>query len=201
MGLISRVLSFTRIVGNSANVSDVKADPGGGPNITMGHFAPAGDDSFPIDTDYVVSVGVPGSGRQAAVGYADPLNTPKALKGDKRIYARKADGSVGVDLWLHADGTGRLENYNGSVTLAPDGTLTLLNSNGSYTVGADGSQTGANGAGSFGLLANGDFVANGAVISAAGAVTDASGKTLGTHAHPQDSDSNGDTQQDTGGPL
>lgn len=141
MGLISKVLSFTRVLRNGGNLSDVKADPGGGANTTMEHFSAPGDDSFPLETDYAVSVPVPGRGRQAVVGYVDPVSTPKSLKGDKRIYARDASGALVVELWLHNDGAGELSNALGSLTLLADGTFNI---NG-VLISAAGTITDANG--------------------------------------------------------
>ena len=46
MGLIAKLLSFTRVTRNNAKISDVKVNPGGGPNITVEHYATPGDDSF-----------------------------------------------------------------------------------------------------------------------------------------------------------
>jgi len=186
MGLIAKILSFTRTVRNSANVSDVKIDPGGGPNTTADHFGPAGDDSFPLKTDYAVTVPIPGSGREAVVGYVDPVNVPVAAEGDKRIYARDpATGAVVVEIWLQNDGMAVMENAAASFTIALDGSITGLNGGGGY----------------FELQAGGDFVVNGATITASGDFVDSAGKTLRTHTHPQGNDSDGDTQQNTGVPV
>ena len=169
MGLrFAKILSFVRAFRNGANVTDVKVDRAGGDNRTPEHFADPGDDSFPLTTDYVATGNLEGDTRTVAIGYLDPINTPKATAGDKRIYARDAEtGAVVVEVWLKSDGTATTENSNGSFTLAPDGTI-----------------TGSNGGGSFQLQAGGDFVVNGAKITQAGEVVNAAGKVLGTHAHP-----------------
>lgn len=185
-GLIGRVLSFVRVTRNGAQISDVKVNPGGGPNVTAEHFAPPGDDSHPLPTDYAYTAPTPQRGRLAAVGYVDPLNTPQAQPGEKRIYARDTDGVVVVEVWLKNDGTITAENGNGSVTLS-----------------ADGSILGRNGAGSFELQTSGDFVVNGVIIAANGAVTIPSslmlnGKEIAGHNHSQANDSGGNTEQDTG---
>ena len=127
MGRVGKVLSFVRkTLTNGSKVTDVKFDPGGGPNITGRHTADAGDDSYPLDTDYLVSVDIPGTGRSEPVAYADTINTPKAQKGDKRIYARKtADGTAVCEVWLKNDGTIRIENSNGDFEISPEGNGTL----------------------------------------------------------------------------
>jgi len=187
MGLIGKLLSFVRVTRNTITVSDVKTDPGGGPNFTAEHFAPPGDDSQPLAGDFTYSAPTPQKGKYVAVGYVDPVNTPVAQPGDKRIYARDADaGVVVVEVWLKNDGSAVLSNDNGSVTL-----------------GADGAILGQNGAGSFELQAGGDFVVNGVTIAADGSVTIPSsltlnGKEIAEHTHSQANDSGGNTEQDTG---
>ncbi len=126
MGRIAKVLSFVRALRNGAKVSDVKTDFGGGANITSEHFAPVGDDSFPLKTDYALNVDVEGSGKESTVGYVDPINTPKALEGDKRIYARDAStGAVVVEVWLKSDSSAIISNSNGAIELKADGTVDI----------------------------------------------------------------------------
>ncbi|MCK5606548.1 hypothetical protein KAR91_31890 [Candidatus Pacearchaeota archaeon] len=167
MGLITRVLSFVRVVRNGIYFSDVKMNPDGGSNITGEHFADAGDDSFPLPTDYAVTTTIQRSGGEVPVGYADPINEPKAEAGEKRIYGRDASSGAQVnEVWLKADGAVLISNINGSFELK-----------------ADGSMIGQNSAGSFELEAGGDFVINGATITALGDVVTALGRSLDTHIH------------------
>ena len=172
MGGIGKLLSFVRAVRNGAQVSDVKLDPGGGPVITAEHFSAPGDDSHPLPGDYVRVGRVPQSGRAAVTGYVDPATEPKAQPGEKRLYARSADGNEVVEHWLKSDGTGTISNSNGSTTLRPDGSI-----------------LGQNGSGSFELQASGDFVVNGVIIAADGSVTIPASLTLNSkeiagHTHP-----------------
>lgn len=197
MGLIALLLSFTRAERNGVIVSDAKIDPGGGPNLTSEHFAPSGDDSNPLPGDFVVTTTVPGSGRQAVVGYIDPNNAPITAPGEKRIYARNVSGATVVSLWLKADGTAVLSNASGTFILAVDGSITSANSAAAFTLAADGSITGANSAGAFQLQTGGDFVVNGAKITSTGDFVDSAGKTLRTHTHAQGNDSNGDSEVET----
>lgn len=121
MGLIGRILSFVRAERNGARISDVKTDPGGGPNVTAEHFGPPGDDGRPLPGDYVYGAPSPQRGRYAAVGYADPVSEPKAQPGEKRIYARNADGEVVAELWLKNDGAIEGINANGQFALEAGG--------------------------------------------------------------------------------
>lgn len=168
MGL-GKLLSFIRGTRNDAKLSDVKLDPGGGPNVTAEHFSAPGDDSYPLAGDYVVNVSIQRSGGSAVVGYLDPKNDQKAAAGEKRIYARKADGSSVVELWLKNDGTAVLENANGSVRLSPNGDIEV--------VGAAISITGDS------ITITGTTDINGATISTGGEVTTAGGVDLDTHVH------------------
>ena len=66
---------------------------------------------------------------------------------------------------------------------------------------ADGSVIIANANGAIELKADGSVDINGAVISAAGEVTSATGKVLSTHVHAQGNDSASDTQVPTNPPT
>jgi len=189
MGRIATLLSFVRLVKNGARVTDVKVNPGGGPNITAEHFADAGDDSHPLTTDYVALNEDSGTGRESAIGYLDPLNTPKAEPGEKRIYGRDANtGAVVVEVWLQNDGTALVANENGSVTLRPDGGTVVTTPESTFDAAADGSITGDNGNGSFELQGGGDFLVNGVTIDSSGNVTiptslTLAGKEIAGHDH------------------
>ena len=208
MGLIALLRSFTRVTRKAANVSDVKLDPGGGPNLTGQHFAPPGDDSHPLPDDYVYAGATPQRGRVAVLGYVDPANTPKAQPGEKRIYARDSSGAVVVEVWLKNDGEATIFNDEGLMTLSPDGTITAQNGQGSVTLGADGSILGQNSNGSFELQAGGNFVVNGVTIDTTGLITTPTGIATPSalvnnvevdgHNHAQANDSGGNTEQDTG---
>lgn len=217
MGRIARLISFVRELRNGAWVSDVKSDPGGGPNTTAQHFADPGDDSHPLPDDYETRVEEVGTGRESTVGYLDPLNKPKAQPGDKRIYARDAStGAVVVELWLKNDSTAVLTNANGTVTLTPAGDILIDTPNCDFDVKSNGSIKGSNSAGSFELQTGGNFVVNNVTIDVAGNITtpvkvsaadmEASSSLIVNavemdgHVHPQGTDSAGDSQANTGGP-
>jgi len=126
MGRVAKLLSFVRVDRNGAKISDVKGDPGGGANVTAEHYAAPGDDSVPLAGDYFATVDGPGTGREQAVGYLDPTNSPKAQPGDKRIYARDpGTGGVVAELWLKNTGDVVCSNASGSFELQPGGTIVL----------------------------------------------------------------------------
>ena len=125
MGLIARVKSFTRRIAGGAKLSDVKVDPGGGANITGEHFADSGDDSHPLDSDYAAAMPIRRSGGAVVVGYADPINTPKAAAGEKRIYGRNAAGAAVNEVWLKADSSVIISNALGAIELKADGSVDI----------------------------------------------------------------------------
>src|SRR5688500_13212181 len=98
---------------------------GGGDALTAPHFANAGDDSPPLPGDYAVLVDASGAGAMNAVGYADVRNVGEAEPGEKRIYARDADGAPAVSLWLKGDGTLVITNGSGTFEMAEDGVVTI----------------------------------------------------------------------------
>lgn len=198
MGRLAKLLSFVRVERNGAKLSDVKVDPGGGPNVTAEHFAPIGEDAHPLPGDYVVTNDVRGTGREAVTGYVDPKNGSKAQPGDKRIYARDGYGAVVVEIWLKNTGEATVINANGSVTLRPDGGTITTTPESTFDAAADGSIKGDNGSGSFELAAGGDFLVNGVTIDTSGNITSpatvsstaveapsvkADGKELAGHVH------------------
>lgn len=126
MGRIAQILSVTKRLVNGVNKSDVKINPDGGSNITVPHFSTPGDDSVPLTTDTVVTTEVQGTGNEAAVGYIDPLNTPKSGPGEKRIYSRDASGAEVAEVWLKDDGTIEISNQGGSVKINPDGSIEII---------------------------------------------------------------------------
>lgn len=104
MGLIGTVLEFLRTTVDDVPVTDIKVDPGGGPNLTGELFQGAGDDARALPTDRVHLVEIPGTGRYIAIGFLDPVNEPTALEGERRLYSRDADGVIQVTIRLTNDG-------------------------------------------------------------------------------------------------
>ena len=121
MGLIAIVRKFARV----GKYSEATVDPGGGANITAGHFADPGDDSQPLPQDIAAIVPTARTGGGSAVGYSDPVNDKIASPGEKRIYARDASGAVVSDIWLQDDSSIILRNGAGFILLAADGSVNI----------------------------------------------------------------------------
>src|SRR5690606_15620971 len=92
-----------------ANVREVKADLGGGDVVTADLMLPPGDDAEPLPGDFVELVGGSGTGSAVAVGFFDPKNEGTAGSGERRIYARDADGAPVAAVWCKADGSIEIE--------------------------------------------------------------------------------------------
>lgn len=118
MGRIAKVLAFIRGAGGR---SDTKCDPGGGAIRQAPHAQQPGDDAHPLPGDYAVLVEVPQTGGFAAVGYVDPQNAQTAGPGERRVYARTANGEQIVELWFKSDGSARLSNASGYLELEAGG--------------------------------------------------------------------------------
>lgn len=144
--------------------ADVKVNPGGKANITGKHVQSPGEDSPPLPDDFATMVPSIAEGSINIVGYVDPKNTLIANGGEKRRYARDAEGNIVSVIWQRNDGSILIMNDKGMLLLNPDG-----------------SQKGSNEKGFYELEAEGDFNANGAIMDAAtGDVTTKSGVSLDT---------------------
>lgn len=125
MGRLAQVLSFVRSSVGGHRVTDVKSDLGGGDVVTAQHFAPAGDDSMPLSSDYEAIISLVRQRGTAVVGYIDPRSAQTAGAGEKRIYSRDSSGSQVAQVWLKSDGQIVLNNSSGMITMAANGTITL----------------------------------------------------------------------------
>lgn len=125
MGLISIVKQFARAVVDGAFKVGITHDPGSGDSNDAEAYGPSGDDSPPLPEDFALLVDTPGSGRQNAVGYMDTRNEGVAEAGEKRTYARDANGELVATIWMKGDGTIFISNGNGTIEMAPSGDVTI----------------------------------------------------------------------------
>lgn len=127
MGRIAEVQTTRRIADADGHGLDVQADPGGGANVTAPVFGPPGTDAVPLPGDYVALEDSTGTGAEQATGFADVRLAGRAQPGEVRLYARRTDGSLAIELWLKTDGTlvigsGGDVTING-VTITPQGAI------------------------------------------------------------------------------
>lgn len=188
MGLISRILSYTRVAGRfGANVSDIKHDSGGGANETSEHFQTANVDSAPLPGDYVAVMRIDGqrSGGKAVVAVLDPKQNQTASPGEFRAYSRDSGGGEQAQTHIMGDGRVVTSNANGVIVLHPDGVIELITPHGPNIFHTDGSV----------------MFSNGATVTASGDFVTASGVSTDQHTHTQASDSAGNGQQPTDPPT
>ena len=193
-GRLAKLINFIR---KPKGVSDVRCDPGGGANVDAYHMQPAGDDAHPLPTDTAALVELPRSRNFAAVGYHDPNNAQTAGPGERRVYARDADGNQVAEVFLHNDGQVRTSNDKGFIDLAADGTIQADSGGATAELTPGGQAELRNSAGFIRLLPDGSVNINGFVISSTGQATDSGGIGVHSHSHTQDPDSAGNTQKRT----
>lgn len=128
MGMIAKVISFFRATNSAgAKINEAKVNPGGGANITAEVFQPAGEDSFPLPSDYAILINFMRTGSFAVAGYVDPINAGTAQAGEKRVYSRDANGAIKAEFHLKNDGTILCTNTEGTIQIDPDGKMVLSN--------------------------------------------------------------------------
>lgn len=119
MGRIGEVLGWAarKLTG------DVRHDVGGGSVHLSQLFSDSGVDAPPLPGDYVIASDTQSRSRSAVVGVVDGKNASTAAAGERRTYARGADGTVKVELYLRADGSARLFNESGYIELQTSGQI------------------------------------------------------------------------------
>lgn len=119
---------------------------------TADNFTAPGDDSQPLPGEPVIIIPMGDRGARAILATVDPQNEPKAAPGEKRIYARKTDGTLAVDVWLKRTGEIVIANSVGQFKMSSSGTVTIngltidasgnLNTTGTVSAGAVGAKVG-----------------------------------------------------------
>jgi YD repeat-containing protein len=102
-GSIAEVLETVRNTEDGVPTLDVRVDGGKLP-LKADHFDSAGVDAPPLPGDNAFAVDTEGSGNVATVGYHDPKNASKAADGERRTYARDANGEITAEIWSKANG-------------------------------------------------------------------------------------------------
>lgn len=159
MGFLATVVEFLRSTVEGVPTPEAKVDRGGNDLVTGYHFAPAGDDAQPLPGDVAYLGGDLGAGNAQILGYQDPQNAGVAGPGERRLYARAADGTIKAQVWLKADGSILLANDAGSMTVAADGAISLAAGGATGELAADGAISLSNGSGGLAVDAAGNVVA------------------------------------------
>ena len=101
MARIATVIDSTRVSLDGVEYTLVKVDETD--TVQAPHFADAGDDSLPLPGD-MAALDESEADELRATGYNDPTNAGVALPGEKRMYARDADGVIVGVIYLRASG-------------------------------------------------------------------------------------------------
>lgn len=132
MGMTSTVRAFARRENAGAQFARTTIDPGAGSNQDAVHFSAPGDDAQPLPGDLVASASNLSTNGQNAIGYLDPKNAGITEPGEKRIYARAADGTIVSEMYLKNDGTIIISNQNAQMTINPAGNFDFTG--GTFTI-------------------------------------------------------------------
>jgi hypothetical protein len=121
MGRVSQVVSVDPEKG-------VKVDDGSGEQYYAELFGPPGEDSPPLAGDEVSLSESDGAGEEHALGFDDTTER-KAAPGERRVYARRPDGTLACEVWLKGDGsiaiTNLLAQQGGTFEIREDGTVVI----------------------------------------------------------------------------
>lgn len=117
---LGEVKTFERVDEDGAKVALLKVDTGGD-TVTVYHHGDAGDDSQPLQGDTAVL----DEAEENVLSYGDTRTAGVSGPGDKRIYARKSDGSLAFEVWLKSDQTIVIGNENGHIQMAANGDVTI----------------------------------------------------------------------------
>lgn len=145
---------------------EISVELGGDDPATADHYAPAGDDSPPLEDDLAVLVEITeATDTYAAVAYTD--ETPRVAEpGEVRRYARDSSGEVVSSIHLKGDKTVEIAQANGaSVVIASDGEITITGPAGTVTMGTDGSISLEGGVGTIAIDAAGAISLDGISVS------------------------------------
>ena len=162
MGRITRALNA---IGDR-----IKALADAGDINEMEHLQPLGDDSKPLPQDDGWSDRTNRSGGDVYLGAFD-YDNKIAEPGEKRTYARGADGDPVSHVYQKKDGTIIIANDSYSKTINPDGSFVDTNGTYSKSVSADGSFTETNGAYTKTVATSGEVNINGFIIAPDGAAS------------------------------
>lgn len=140
----------------------------------MEHLQPLGDDSRPLPQDDGWSDRTSQNGVDVYLGAFD-YNNKIAEPGEKRTYARDADGVPVSHVYQKKDGTIIIANDSYNKTISPDGSWVETNGAYSKSVNADGSYTETNGAYTKTVDASGAMTQTGQVFNLNGFIINPDG--------------------------
>ena len=119
MGIIGIIKSW--LPGNRIAQIELRGED----TATVVNFTAPGEDSQPMTGDAIVIIPAGDRGQQIVLASLDQTNKPKAVPGEKRIYSRKPNHDLAIELWLKADGDAVMTNGLGSFRMLADGSVNI----------------------------------------------------------------------------
>ena len=105
MGTLGKILQYEKPVKRGVTVPAVKSTLRARENVQAEIYGPAGDDSPPLPGDMGFFPSNSQTGGRVCLGVIDQANAPQAEPGERRLYARDADGNIVTTVWIKKDGT------------------------------------------------------------------------------------------------
>lgn len=102
-GRLAEVKSIERSSDDGVHGVDVQVDAGD-EEVTAEHYGEPGVDALPLPGDQALLQAAEGAGAETVSEYLDPKNEGKSLPGERREYARDADGNVAAEFWIKGNG-------------------------------------------------------------------------------------------------
>lgn len=177
MGSVGVVQSTKRADRDSAPLTEVIVDTGGGANVTADYAQGVGDDALPLPNDFLVLVPTNRTGGYVAIGGVDALNQGEAAAGERRLYARNALGVIVATVWLKGDGSIEIKNQfaGASVSIAANGDMSMSHPSNPSVPALSITAAGVN--------INGVIINSTGVIRATNIVVGPDGATVGLLSH------------------
>lgn len=193
MGRIGKVIKsfIDKLSGSGTDAQFSSVEEFAGDQRTVQVFGPCNEDFAPPENCKTFDIQVGRDrGFLVSTAYHNQQITPAAIHGERRIYSTNQAGSaVKAEVFLKQDGTILIDNGNVTITASPSGLLEIQTSGNTEITSAK-------------TIVNNDVEIVGD-IDMTGIIKGANvfgGVNSDVHVHSQGNDSDGDTEQDTGGP-
>ncbi|MCK5611181.1 hypothetical protein KAR91_55420 [Candidatus Pacearchaeota archaeon] len=193
MGRIGKVIKsfLDKLSGSGTDAQFSSVEEFAGDQRTVQIFGPCNEDFAPPENCKTFDIQVGRDrGFLVSTAYHNQLIAPVAVHGERRIYSTNQAGSlVKAEVFLKQDGTILIDNGGVTITAHPSGLLEIETSGNTEITSAK-------------TIINND-VEIGGDIDMTGIIKGANvfnGVDSDAHIHAQGNDSDGDTEQDTGGP-
>ena len=201
MGRLGRVIKsyIDKLSGSSTDAQVASVEEFAGDQRTVQIFGPCNEDFAPPENCKTLNIPLGrGRGFLISAAYHNQQITPVAIHGERRIYStNQAGDTVKAEIFLKQDGTILIDNGDVTITAHPSGLLEIETTGNTEITSAK-------------TIINNDVDIIGSLdvsvkidaptIDAASSLV-VNSKEMDTHTHPQGIDSDGDTQQNTGGPV